>query len=85
MGSQRRALLSGTGAPGGYGLIAALLVSLVLMFAVACESDSDEDAPSLPVGPATVQSAADVSATPSATEPKQATPVPTQATVPLMA
>ena len=78
IGSHRRALLSGTRAPGGYGLIAALLVSLVLMFAVACGSDSEGDTPSLPVGPATVQPAADVSPTPTATEPRQTTPVPTQ-------
>ena len=82
IGSHRRALFSGIRAPGGHGLIATLLVSLVLMFAVACESDSEGDTPSLPVGPATVQPAADVSPTPTATEPKQATPVPTQATVP---
>ena len=81
-GSHRRSLLSGTGASGGCDLIAPLLVSLVLMFAVACGSDSEADTPSLPVGPATVQPAADVSATPIATEPKQAAPVPTQATVP---
>ena len=80
--SRKRALFSDTRAPGEYGLIAALVVSLVLMFAVACGSDSDGDTPSLPVGPATAQRAADVSATPTAMEPKQATPVPTQATVP---
>ena len=77
IGSHRRALFSGIRAPGGYGLIAALLVSLVLMFAVACGSDSEGDTPSLPVGPATVQPAADVSPSPTATEPIQITPVPT--------
>ena len=80
--SRKRASFSDTRAPGGYGLIAALLVSLVLMFAVACGSDSERDTPSLPVGPATVQQAADVSATTTTMEPKQATPVSTQATVP---
>ena len=81
IGFHRRALFSDTRTLVGYSFIAALLVSLVLMFAVACGSDSEEDTPSLPVGPATVQRAVDVSATPTAREPKQATPVPTLAPV----
>lgn len=65
----------------GYRVTSGALIAAALIFAVGCGGGSDENTPSLPVGPATVQPAGAVSPIATATG-VPATPMPTETPAP---